>query len=82
MLPDRVSNPGPLTYESGALMIALRGPVFFSDISTELNVEGKRYEKREYRYLIRKYNQPFQQIKHVVKNTFLTELLKICFNNK
>ena len=24
MLPDRVSNPGPLTYESGALPIALR----------------------------------------------------------
>ena len=26
MLPDRVSNPGPLTYESGALPIALRCP--------------------------------------------------------
>ena len=26
MLPDRVSNPGPLTYESSALPIALRGP--------------------------------------------------------
>ena len=26
MLPDRVSNPGPLAYESGALPIALRGP--------------------------------------------------------
>ena len=26
MLPDRVSNPGPLTYESGALRIVLRGP--------------------------------------------------------
>ena len=26
MLPDRVSNPGPLTYESGALLIAPRGP--------------------------------------------------------
>ena len=25
MLPDRVSNPGPLTNESGALPIALRG---------------------------------------------------------
>ena len=25
MLPDRVSNPGPLTYESGALPIALGG---------------------------------------------------------
>ena len=27
MLPDRVSNPGPLIYESGALPIALRGPM-------------------------------------------------------
>ena len=26
MLPDRVSNPGPLTYGSGVLPIALRGP--------------------------------------------------------
>ena len=30
MLPDRVSNPGPLTYESGALPIALRGPAYFA----------------------------------------------------
>ena len=30
MLPDRVSNPGPLTYESGALPIALRGPARMS----------------------------------------------------
>ena len=27
---DRVSNPGPLTYESGALPIALRGPAGLS----------------------------------------------------
>ena len=26
MLSDRVSNPGPLTYESGALSIVLLGP--------------------------------------------------------
>ena len=26
MLLDRVSNPGPLTYESGVLPTALRGP--------------------------------------------------------
>ena len=26
MLPDRVSNPGPLNYESGVLPIALHGP--------------------------------------------------------
>ena len=26
MLPDQVSNPGPLTYESSALPTALHGP--------------------------------------------------------
>ena len=31
MLPDRVSNPGPLTYESGALPIALRGPAVWKE---------------------------------------------------
>ena len=31
MLPDRVSNPGPLTYESRALPIALRGPAGSDD---------------------------------------------------
>ena len=30
MWPDRVSNPGPPTYESGALPIALRGPATHS----------------------------------------------------
>ena len=34
MLPDRVSNPGPLTYESGAQPIALRGPAYdFIDVT-------------------------------------------------
>ena len=38
MLPDRVSNPGPLTYESGALPIALRGPALsFPDHNSETN---------------------------------------------
>ena len=42
MLPDRVSNPGPLTCESGALPIALRGPAIVTvkkkncDKSTQL----------------------------------------------
>ena len=40
MLPDRVSNPGPLTYESGALPIALRGPACSSFSSA-----GKFYTK-------------------------------------
>ena len=33
MWPNRVSNPGPLTYDSGALSTALRGPA----TTTELN---------------------------------------------
>ena len=36
MSPDRVSNPGPLTYESDALPIALRGPAVCLDIFTLL----------------------------------------------
>ena len=34
MLPDRVSNPGPLTYESGALPTALRGPALSRKMRT------------------------------------------------
>ena len=36
MLPDRVSNPGPLTYESVALPIALRGPAHIGTTGTAL----------------------------------------------
>ena len=32
MLPDRVSNPGPPTYKSGALPTALRDPAGSLDI--------------------------------------------------
>ena len=40
MLPDRVSNPGPLTYESGALPIALRGPAHIKcNNTTDVYVE-------------------------------------------
>ena len=38
MCPDRVSNPGPLTYESGALLIALRGPATSTLGQTELQL--------------------------------------------
>ena len=34
MLPDRVSNPGPLTYKSDALPIALRGPARLKQTDT------------------------------------------------
>ena len=36
MLPDRVANPGPLTYESGALPIALRGPAIFHEYEVRI----------------------------------------------
>ena len=40
MLPDQVSNPGPLTYESGALPIALRGPaLLFGELSSTAEVK-------------------------------------------
>ena len=44
MLPDRVSNPGPLTYESGALPIALRRPAI-TDLNayTLLNTDFRDY---------------------------------------
>ena len=41
MLPDRVSNPGPLTYKSGALPIALRGPANLDAIMV-INDSGQR----------------------------------------
>ena len=42
MLPDRVSNPGPLTYESGALPIALRGPAHNVEESQDIfNIKAR-----------------------------------------
>ena len=35
MWPERVSNPGPLTYESDALPTALRGP---AHVQVKVNV--------------------------------------------
>ena len=52
MLPDRVSNPGSLTYESGALPIALRGPVS-EKVSSFLylhSFQSKLFEKGEVLY--------------------------------
>ena len=45
MLPDRVSNPGPLTYESGALPIALRGPAKIEGNREKANNNTERYFK-------------------------------------
>ena len=44
MLPDRVSNPGSLTYESGALPIALRPPPLKQpQKSVSFSLEGKTH---------------------------------------
>ena len=53
MLPDRVSNPGPLTYESGALPIALRVPaiivtdlhkfLLLTDFIMNANIDQSQY---------------------------------------
>ena len=52
MLPDRVSNPGPLTYESGALPIAQRGPAELDWISNyyfhKIKFAKKRKKIRSY----------------------------------
>ena len=42
MLPDRVSNPGRMTYEPGALPIALRGPAKHKK-SVSFSLEGKTH---------------------------------------
>ena len=42
MLPDRVSNPGPLTYESDALPIALRGPANSCEVLNKKKSRGFR----------------------------------------
>ena len=52
MLPDGVSNPGSLTYESGALPIALRGPAWGPCIAAIagiylLIVECPKYSQKE-----------------------------------
>ena len=57
MLPDWVSIPGPLTYESGALPIALSGPAR-SSYATFLCISS---DNPLYLYQVsRKYLQGFQ----------------------
>ena len=47
MLPDRVSNPGPLTYESDAIPIALRGPAGFGSLDFVVKVFLCKYAPEE-----------------------------------
>ena len=46
MLPDRVLNPGPLTYESGALPIPLRGPAYKEKLRDGERVRVKGLKKK------------------------------------
>ena len=46
MWQDRVSNPGPLTYESGALPTALNSPAQNAERERERESEGERARKR------------------------------------
>ena len=49
MWPDRVSNPGPLTYESGVLPTALCGPAAEEEQELEALVES--FDKTCKRYM-------------------------------
>ena len=52
MLPDRVSNPGPLTYESGVLPFALRGPAYFRKVSVS-DIDSRKVDRfRNSRYFM------------------------------
>ena len=48
MLPDRVSNPGPLTYEPGALPIALRGQAVKIDMNIVTTGHGYINAKKNF----------------------------------
>ena len=50
MLPDRVSNPGPLTYKSGALLIALRGPATTRYKINSFHLPGSALSSFQYKY--------------------------------
>ena len=70
MLPDRVSNPGPLTYESGALPIALRGPAqvlkdvwFFDKYAMKNTVQNKMQITL---FLMANKNIDFDHVCHVI----------------
>ena len=66
MLPDRVLNPGPLTYESGALPIALRGPAIKNEsnnLTNNLNLKCYIFCGSEiFFYLKRKLLEKYESV--------------------
>ena len=66
MWPDRVSNPGPLTYESGALPIALRGPALSMSKYQTFVFHVWEIKKNSVQYY--KFMLLYQQNHHTVLN--------------
>ena len=70
MLPDRISNPGPLTYESGALPIALRGPAYPGwKVDFTILIEQRKIPSAEGIHYLQKYLGG--TAKEAVENVFL-----------
>ena len=70
MWPDRVSNPGPLTLESGAPLTALRGPAqslaIFGQANTYYNCQnnrGKHFKKDHFSQRVMKEKSTPEQNK-------------------
>ena len=47
MLPDRISNPGPLAYESGALVLEGKTHVIAEFYNTDLDIRGHSREGKK-----------------------------------
>ena len=45
MLPDQGSNPGPLTYKSGALPVALCGPAYLTEGHNNVKLNNTKWLK-------------------------------------
>ena len=71
MLPDLVSNPGPLTYESGALPIALRGPASPLVKENENKINKKKNKTSAADGVITKPDCTLKQSTYLQKRMFL-----------
>ena len=60
MLPDRVSNPEPLTYESGALPIVVRGPAL-------LLFRAATHKRELYKYANSKYSDQPTHLRSLIR---------------
>ena len=79
MWPDRVSNPGPLTYESGALPTALRDLASYKTDLAFLDCFGRSNQHlvaKEIQYAIR------YKAKSIITGMHLVSGLNVCVNRK